>query len=61
MEKPIKKFDRFDWTLTLLLLLFFLTSCFAIYSAQRTGQYVGQNFLYKQIFWYVVGSGIIAS
>jgi rod shape determining protein RodA len=60
MDKSIKKSDRFDWTLTLLLLLFFLTSCIAIYSAQQTGQYVGQNFLYKQIFWYVVGSGIIA-
>jgi rod shape determining protein RodA len=58
MEKPLKKNDRFDWTLTFLLMLFFLTSCIAIYSAQKTGQY-GQNFMNKQIFWYVVGAGII--
>jgi rod shape determining protein RodA len=58
MEKPLKKNERFDWTLTFLLMLFFLTSCIAIYSAQKTGQY-GQNFMNKQIFWYVVGAGII--
>ncbi|KIY22577.1 MULTISPECIES: FtsW/RodA/SpoVE family cell cycle protein [Mesobacillus] len=60
MDTTTKKYDRFDWTLTLLLLLFFLTSCLAIYSAQKTGQYIGQNFLSRQIFWYIVGSGIIA-
>ena len=58
MEKPLKNNDRFDWTLTFILMLFFITSCVAIYSAQKTGQY-GQNFMLKQIFWYVVGSGII--
>jgi rod shape determining protein RodA len=58
MEKMMKKNERFDWTLTFILLLFFLTSCAAIYSAQKTGQY-SENFMFKQIFWYAVGAGII--
>ena len=60
MEKYMKKVDRFDWTLTLLLFLFFLISCIAIYSAQSTGQYAGRNFLLMQILWYVVGAVIIS-
>ncbi len=60
MEKYIKKTERFDWTLTLLLLLFFLISCIAIYSAQSTGQYGGKNFMTMQIIWYVVGAVIIS-
>jgi rod shape determining protein RodA len=59
MEKYIKKADRFDWSLTLLLFLFFLVSCAAIYSAQATGQYGDRNFLIMQVFWYCVGAGII--
>ncbi|TCN18018.1 FtsW/RodA/SpoVE family cell cycle protein [Mesobacillus foraminis] len=59
MDKPDKKSDKFDWTLTLILLILFLVSCAAIYSAQNTGQYE-ENFLFKQIFWYVVGAGIIS-
>ncbi|WP_462412644.1 FtsW/RodA/SpoVE family cell cycle protein [Neobacillus sp. Marseille-QA0830] len=58
MDKQIKKAERFDWTLTLFLFLFFLISCAAIYSAQGTDQY-GQNFLIMQVFWYVVGTVII--
>lgn len=58
MEKTLKRQDRFDWTLTFILMLFFLTSCAAIYSAQTTGQY-SENFMFKQIFWYIVGAGII--
>ena len=50
--------DKVDWTLSLLLLLLFLISCAAIYSAQTSGQYV-ENFLLKQIFWYIVGIMII--
>jgi rod shape determining protein RodA len=53
------KQDRFDWTLTLLLFLFFLVSCAAIYSAQTTSEY-GRNFLMTQIFWYIIGAAIIS-
>lgn len=52
--------ERFDWTLTLILFLFFLVSCIAIYSGQASGQYGETNFLVQQIFWYIVGAGIIA-
>lgn len=52
------KHDRFDWSLTLILFLFFLASCAAIYSAQAEAQYQ-ENFFIKQIFWYVVGAAII--
>jgi rod shape determining protein RodA len=55
-----KKADRFDWTLTLLLFLFFLVSCGAIYSAQAAGQYEERNFLTMQVFWYLVGAIIIS-
>jgi rod shape determining protein RodA len=51
--------DRFDWTLTLLLFLFFLVSCAAIYSAQGSSEY-GKNFLITQIFWYIIGAAIIS-
>ncbi|WHY86643.1 FtsW/RodA/SpoVE family cell cycle protein [Neobacillus novalis] len=60
MDKQIKKADRFDWTLTLLLFLFFLVSCAAIYSAQASGQYGGKNFLVMHIFWYCLGAAIIS-
>lgn len=60
MNKYKKKIDRFDWTLTLLLLLFFLVSCAAIYSAQASGQYGEKDFLIMQIFWYGVGAAIIS-
>ena len=50
--------DRFDWVLGFLLLLFLIISLMAISSAQTTGQY-GINFLPRQLFWYIVGAGII--
>ncbi|ASV68407.1 rod shape-determining protein RodA [Cytobacillus sp. FSL W7-1323] len=50
--------SRIDYTLVLILFLLFLVSCISIYSAQTTEQY-GENFLLKQIVWYVVGIGII--
>jgi rod shape determining protein RodA len=59
MEHFTKRADRFDWTLTLILFLFFLVSCAGIYSAQTAGQY-NENFLVKQTFWYVVGAAIIS-
>lgn len=58
MDKPKKQTEKFDWSLTLLLFLFFMISCLAIYSAQTTAQY-DENFLLRQVFWYVVGSMII--
>jgi rod shape determining protein RodA len=57
--KLTKKADRFDWTLTLILFLFFLVSCVAIYSAQASEQY-DENFLMRQVFWYAVGAAIIS-
>jgi rod shape determining protein RodA len=49
---------RFNIGLIFVLLFMGLVSCLAIYSAQTTGQY-GDNFLMKQIVWYIVGSCII--
>ena len=49
---------RVDFSLVLILMLLFLISCISIYSAQTTGQYK-ENFLLKQIVWYMVGTGII--
>jgi rod shape determining protein RodA len=51
---------KLDYNLVFTLLLLFIISCLAIYSAQTTGQYK-ENFLVKQIVWYGVGVGIIAS
>ncbi|MFE8698883.1 FtsW/RodA/SpoVE family cell cycle protein [Cytobacillus sp. FJAT-53684] len=58
MNKPKKVAERFDWTLCLLLFLFFLISCIAIYSGQASGQYEG-NFVLGQIKNYAVGIFII--
>lgn len=49
---------KLDWGLVLILMLLFLVSAISIYSAQSTGQYK-ENFLLKQIVWYMVGTGII--
>lgn len=51
--------SKIDYSLVFILILLFLASCLAIYSAQASGQYK-ENFLLKQIVWYVAGSGIIA-
>lgn len=51
--------SRIDYNLVFTLILLFLISCLAIYSAQTTGQY-HENFLLKQIIWYGVGVGMIA-
>ncbi|MDQ0273014.1 rod shape-determining protein RodA [Cytobacillus purgationiresistens] len=51
---------KLDYTLVLILFLLLIVSCISIYSAQTTGQY-GENFLIKQIVWYVVGIGIIGA
>lgn len=51
--------SKIDYSLVFILLLLFLASCIAIYSAQMSGQY-HENFLIKQILWYVVSALIIA-
>lgn len=51
--------DRFDWTLAFIILLFLIVSLLAISSAVTTGQYVGYNFVTKQVFWYGVGAVIV--
>ncbi|WP_144554694.1 FtsW/RodA/SpoVE family cell cycle protein [Bacillus sp. X1(2014)] len=58
MTSNTNKTSKLDYNLVFILILLFLASCLAIYSAQASGQYK-ENFLIKQIFWYVVGSGII--
>ena len=52
--------SKLDYNLVFILILLFLASCLAIYSAQASGQYK-ENFLLKQIVWYIVGGGLIAS
>ena len=59
MTSNTNKTSKLDYNLVFILILLFLASCFAIYSAQASGQYK-ENFLIKQIFWYAVGGGIIA-
>lgn len=59
MQRSIRVYDKFDYSLSLILMLLCIISCGAIYSAQTTGQYL-ENFLLKQIEWYVVGVIIIA-
>ncbi|MEH7344162.1 FtsW/RodA/SpoVE family cell cycle protein [Bacillus sp. JJ1532] len=51
---------KIDLNLVFIVFLLFLVSCISIYSAQTTGQYK-ENFLLKQIVWYMVGTGIIAA
>ena len=41
--------------------LFVITSLLAIYSAQQLDQYDGQNFVIRQIIWFVVGVLIVAA
>ncbi|WP_226530637.1 FtsW/RodA/SpoVE family cell cycle protein [Metabacillus niabensis] len=50
--------NNFDYSLILLLILFFLVSCIAIYNAQIIGE-LTENFLVKQIIWYIIGGFII--
>src|SRR5699024_6368079 len=41
--------------LIVILLLFMLVSALAIYNAQQLGQYPGQNFVLKQIIYFLIG------
>ncbi|MEJ9233333.1 rod shape-determining protein RodA [Peribacillus butanolivorans] len=52
------KNSKLDYNLITLLLLLFITSCIAIYTAQEFGQYEG-NFLFRQVSWYFIGFGMI--
>lgn len=47
--------------LLILLVLFILTSLFAIYNAEQLEQYATENFVMKQIVWYTVGILFAAS
>lgn len=59
LERKQQKFvDKIDWTLVLILFLFFIVSCISIYSAQTDNQY-GMNFVKLQAQWYVIGLMII--
>ncbi|WP_347880510.1 FtsW/RodA/SpoVE family cell cycle protein [Metabacillus flavus] len=49
----------FDSNLVMVLILIMCSSCIAIYSAQSHGQY-DENFLFKQILWFVIGAIIIS-
>ncbi|QED46333.1 FtsW/RodA/SpoVE family cell cycle protein [Cytobacillus dafuensis] len=60
MNKPLKISERFDWTLCLILFLFFLISCITIYSGQASGQYGNINFVLSQIKNYMIGVVIVA-
>jgi rod shape determining protein RodA len=52
--------SKLDYSLVFILILLFLASCTSIYSAQASGQY-DSNFLIKQIIFYGIGCGIIAT
>lgn len=58
MQRINFKTSRVDYTLVLILTLLAICSGIAIYSAQASGQY-GENFLLKQMVFYVAGIGII--
>lgn len=51
MKKSSFSFKRIDWTLVLILLIFFCISLLAISSAQTTS-YTGTNFIPRQIIYY---------
>ncbi|KHD84946.1 FtsW/RodA/SpoVE family cell cycle protein [Heyndrickxia ginsengihumi] len=50
--------SKVDYGIVLTLLLLCVVSLVSIYSAQQSGQY-HENFVIKQIFWYIVGAGLI--
>ncbi|WP_053367542.1 FtsW/RodA/SpoVE family cell cycle protein [Bacillus sp. FJAT-27245] len=57
MDKSQRNY--FDFTLLLLIFLFMVVSCIAIYSAQKYSPY-GVNFVLLQVRWYVIGLGASA-
>lgn len=59
MKQTNRLGERFDWTLAFIILLFGIISLFVIGSAQTSEQYT-QNFVVKQVRWYILGSLIVA-
>jgi rod shape determining protein RodA len=51
---------KFDYQLAFILFLLFCISCVAIYSAQTSTEQYTENFVAKQIFFYIVGCGIVS-
>ncbi|MDC3417190.1 FtsW/RodA/SpoVE family cell cycle protein [Aquibacillus salsiterrae] len=51
-----------DYSLILIIILLGIASCFAIYTVQPflPSIYDGQNFVLKQLIWYIIGSMLIA-
>ncbi|WP_243292306.1 rod shape-determining protein RodA [Bacillus sp. FJAT-47783] len=60
MDSNKKEQSRFDYQLASIIFLLFCVSCIAIYGAQLTSGQYGENFLLRQIIWYIVGSCIVA-
>ncbi len=58
MREMEKNEHPFDFSLVFILFLFSIISFISINTAQDFGQY-NENFLVKQIAWYIVGCGII--
>lgn len=56
MNKSKKVMEKFDWTLAFILFMFFIISIAAIYSAQGDGE----NYLIRQIGYYIIGIVIVA-
>lgn len=56
MNKSKKAMEKFDWTLAFILFMFFIVSIAAIYSAQGDGE----NYLIRQIGYYIIGIVIVA-
>ncbi|MEK4026534.1 FtsW/RodA/SpoVE family cell cycle protein [Mammaliicoccus sciuri] len=59
MKQTNRLGERFDWTLAFIIMLFGVISLVVIGSAQTSEQYT-QNFVIKQVTWYVLGSFIVA-
>lgn len=58
MTSPNQNSSRIDFGLILIILMMFLVSVVAIYSAQTTGQY-GTNFVLRQTIYYIIGMVIV--
>ncbi|WP_338751249.1 FtsW/RodA/SpoVE family cell cycle protein [Bacillus sp. FJAT-52991] len=58
MTSPNQNSSRIDFGLILILLMLFVVSVVAIYSAQTTGQY-GTNFVLRQTIYYIIGIVIV--
>lgn len=58
MSKKQSPYIQID--LIVLLVIFMAVSLISIYNAQQLGQYVGKNFVLQQVFWFIIGIGIIA-